>query len=252
MFFFKEIIKKNFFLYDFFTKLSLIIFHKNNIRILFYNTRKDLLYNFNILSNIADSKFSYNQISSLFNYKIINGKIKKKIKKKKIKILEIGTFDAHFTNWLSKLFPEGQIFTIDIDHKSKEFVKLEKKNVSSINTLLKIREKNLKRENIKFIKMNSLDLMKKFKKETFDLIFVDGFHKDPIVSQDIKNSLKLTKLGGFVVIDDLSYSKSNNSSLDGMKALNRLKKIQPKLLLKHVRPQNYNFKSFIGFFEKKN
>ena len=27
--------------------------------------------------------------------------------------------------------------------------------------------------------MNSLDLMKKFKKETFDLIFVDGFHKDP-------------------------------------------------------------------------
>ena len=99
--------------------------------------------------------------------------------------------------------------------------------------------------------MNSLDLMKNFSKKSFDIIFVDGYHKDPIVSQDIKNSYSLIKKDGYVVVDDLSYSKSRNSSLDGMIAIKKLKNVKVELLLKHVRPHNYFFKSYIGFYQKK-
>ena len=71
--------------------------------------------------------------------------------------------------------------------------------------------------------MNSVDLMKKFSQESFDIIFVDGYHKDPIVSEDIKNSYALIKKNGYVVVDDLSYSSHMNSSLDGMNAFKNLK-----------------------------
>ncbi len=227
--------------------------HKN-IGVLFYNTRKDLHFNFSILSKIADSKFDYNRIESLFNYKfkeIIFEEIKKKIKDKKIRILEIGTFDAKFTNWLSKLFPDAEIITIDIDHNSENFIKLEKSSSQPKELLLKIREKNLNRKNIRFIQMNSLDLMKKFNQESFDIIFVDGYHKNPIVSHDIENSYALIKKNGYVVVDDLSYSNQRNSSLDGMNAIKKLNNIKVELLLKHVRPHNYFFKSYIGFYQKK-
>ena len=79
MIFLKKILKKNFFLYDLYAKLKLMILHKK-IGVLFYNTKKDLNDNFNILSKIADSKFNYNMIESLFNYKfkeIIFEEIKK-------------------------------------------------------------------------------------------------------------------------------------------------------------------------------
>ena len=62
-----------------------MILHKK-IGVLFYNTKKDLNDNFNILSKIADSKFNYNMIESLFNYKfkeIIFEEIKKNLKMKK-------------------------------------------------------------------------------------------------------------------------------------------------------------------------
>ena len=146
MIFLKKILKKNFFLYDLYAKLKLMILHKK-IGVLFYNTKKDLNDNFNILSKIADSKFNYNMIESLFNYKfkeIIFEEIKKKFKNEKIRLLEIGTFDAKFTNWLSNLFPRGEIITIDIDHKSKDFIILEKSSSFAKEILLKNREKNLK------------------------------------------------------------------------------------------------------------
>ncbi len=254
MIFLKKILKKNFFLYDLYAKLKLMILHKK-IGVLFYNTKKDLNDNFNILSKIADSKFNYNMIESLFNYKfkeIIFEEIKKKFKNEKIRLLEIGTFDAKFTNWLSNLFPRGEIITIDIDHKSKDFIILEKSSSFAKEILLKNREKNLKRENIKFIQMNSVDLMKKFSQESFDIIFVDGYHKDPIVSEDIKNSYALIKKNGYVVVDDLSYSSHMNSSLDGMNAFKKLKNTKSELLLKHVRPHNYFFKSYVGFYQKRN
>ncbi|MDC0545059.1 class I SAM-dependent methyltransferase [Pelagibacteraceae bacterium] len=193
-------------------------------------------------------------IESLFNYKfkeIIFEEIKKKIKDKKIRILEIGTFDAKFTNWLSKLFPDAEIITIDIDHNSENFIILEKSSSFTKELLLKNRKKHLKRKNIKFIQMNSLDLMKKFSRESFDIIFVDGYHKNPIVSHDIKNSHALIKKNGYVVVDDLSYSRHMNSSLDGMNAFKKLKNTEAKLLLKHVRPHNYFFKSYVGFYQKK-
>ena len=63
-----------------------MILHKK-IGVLFYNTKKDLNDNFNILSKIADSKFNYNMIESLFNYKfkeiIFLKKLKKNLKMKK-------------------------------------------------------------------------------------------------------------------------------------------------------------------------
>ena len=85
------------------------------------------------------------------HYSIINSKklfLKKlkKFKNEKIRLLEIGTFDAKFTNWLSNLFPRGEIITIDIDHKSKDFIILEKSSSFAKEILLRIERKFKKRK----------------------------------------------------------------------------------------------------------
>ena len=73
--FLKNFIKKNFFLYDLLIKIILIFKYNKNWRVFFYNTKKDLKFNFNTLKQINEnsnihiiSKNKTNQeIFDLFN-----------------------------------------------------------------------------------------------------------------------------------------------------------------------------------------
>jgi hypothetical protein len=103
---------------------------------------------------------------------------------------------GNFTNFLSKIFKYSKIYTCDLKSNSKTFkLNYEGKNKSFINNFIKIRNKNLNSKNIIFKEMNSFDLLKSFKKNYFDIIWLDGDHFDPQVTMDVISAFYLLKKG---------------------------------------------------------
>ena len=67
----KNIIKKNFFLYDLLVKILLIFKYNKNWKVFFYNTKKDLKFNFDNLSEInKNSTILVKKQNDIFNFAI--------------------------------------------------------------------------------------------------------------------------------------------------------------------------------------
>jgi predicted O-methyltransferase YrrM len=122
-------------------------------------------------------------------------------------ILEIGTFNGETTRILSLLFPNSSIETLDLpfnEIKNDHLYKYVTKN----KELIKKRDQNLiSLANVKFIEMNSLELIRS--QEKYDLIWVDGDHSNPVVSIDIANAIRLLKPKGLSICDDVYLATSN-------------------------------------------
>jgi len=261
--FLKNIIKKNFSLYDFLIKILLIFKYNKNWKVFFYNTKKDLKFNFNNLNEInKNSSILVKKQNDIFKYKFnyaIFELLSKKYSNQNLKILEIGTFDGFFSKYLSQTFPKSQIITIDLKTTDNRFVgSYNRQDKEYLNKFLERRAENLKNNNIKFIETDSVFLPTIFKNETFDFIWVDGDHSYPVVEKDIYNSYLLAKKGGYVIIDDISKIETKRkfpegSSFASYSALEKLvneKKINYFLINKFVRPENFFSKSYIAFFQK--
>ena len=54
-------------------------------------------------------------------------------------------------------------------------------------------KKNINHENVKFIEMDSIHLIRDYSNEKFDLIWIDGDHLDPQATIDIYSSFNLLK-----------------------------------------------------------
>tara|TARA_E500000178_G_C16966387_1_gene728655 strand:- start:110 stop:904 length:795 start_codon:yes stop_codon:yes gene_type:complete len=259
----KNIIKKNFFLYDLLVKILLIFKYNKNWKVFFYNTKKDLKFNFDNLSEInKNSTILVKKQNDIFKYKFnyaIFELLSKKYLNENLKILEIGTFDGFFSKYLSQIFPKSEITTIDLKTTDNRFIgSYKRQDKEYLDRFLERRAENLKNNNIKFIETDSVLLPTIFKEKTFDLIWVDGDHSYPVVEKDIYNSYLLAKKGGYVVIDDISKVETKRKSSEGsssasystLKKLNNEKKINYFLINKFVRPENFFFKSYIAFFQK--
>ena len=256
----KKYIVRNFFLYDLLVKISYIIKAEASWKILFYNTKKDLDFNLKKLKEINKScNFSSKKINDIFRYDFryaIFDELKKFYNNNKIKILEIGTFKGDFTNYLAKNFENSEIITIDLEKNDPRFIQTYGRSKKEIRKeFLNYRDNNLRLDNIKFIEMDSVHLMKFFQNDTFDIIWVDGYHLDPVVTKDLYNSLNLIKKNGFVVIDDVYKTDppGTNCSIDSFVTLKRLNKengINYILLNKFVRPNNYEVRPYVAFFKK--
>ena len=158
--FLKNFIKKNFFLYDLLIKIILIFKYNKNWRVFFYNTKKDLKFNFNTLKQINEnSNMLYGKQNDIFKYKfnyVIFELLSKKFSNKNLQILEIGTFDGFFSKYLSQIFPKSQITTIDLKTNDNRFIETYKRhNKEYLKKFLKRRTENLKSDNI------SIDTAKK-------------------------------------------------------------------------------------------
>ena len=166
--FLKNFIKKNFFLYDLLIKILLIFKYNKNWRVFFYNTKKDLKFNFNTLKQINEnSNMLYGKQNDIFKYKfnyVIFELLSKKFSNKNLQILEIGTFDGFFSKYLSQIFPKSQITTIDLKTNDNRFIETYKRhNKEYLKKFLKRRTENLKSDNIKFIEADSVFLTELFK-----------------------------------------------------------------------------------------
>jgi len=241
----------------------------NSLKIIFYgekNLKKDLEFNEKSLVNLGFSLkrikhnlekngMDYYNEDLSWHYHIFSGF---KNNDKKLKILEIGTGKGNFTNFLSNIFPNSHITTFDLPSNSKEFIKINKRdNLKFRKRYVKQRNKNLKKKNISFIAADSFNLLEKFNKNTFDLIWVDGDHSNPQCAIDIFQSILLLKKKSVIITDDIikeySYNKYFKNYYQYMSGFLNLKKLEEKKILKNyyfikrIRNTNAIIKKYIAY-----
>lgn len=152
------------------------------------------------------------------------------LKTNSLNILEIGTYDAKNVDLLSKLFSNSSITTIDLKDDDFNFSNLYNRNNSLIRKNF-INERNQiinKLKNVKFIQMNSINLINN--KVKYDLIWIDGAHNFPTIAFDIVNSIKLISDNGLIICDDVwintpFFGEDGYNSIATYKSLLELKKV---------------------------
>lgn len=101
------------------------------------------------------------------------------------RILEVGTWRGEFSKWLSELFPEGEVVTIDIkDHVEDTSIDFENSNLT------------------RHI-MDSTNMLSEFGENSFDLIWMDGAHRYPQCVLDFYQCRMMLKSGGVLGCDDI-------------------------------------------------
>lgn len=178
------------------------------------------------------------------------------LRRKKIKILEIGTYDGKNAYLLSKLFPKAFIITIDLPNNDKN-LRLTYNRNEQFYKFCKSRDRIIKKsKNIFFKKINSLSLI--FFKRKFDLIWIDGAHGYPVVASDIINSIKLLNTNGIILCDDIFLDNilpqddiyTSVATFETLKNLENAGIINYKLIYKRLdikNNSNPDLRKFIGF-----
>jgi len=236
----------------------------NFIKLKRYNVSLDLNYNEDLLRQFSINKEKiitelnfykldyYNQALS-WQYHLFLG-LKEHFKNKEINILEIGTFDGTFTNFISKVFSNSTITTIDLVDSDNNFINTyNRSNYNFYKEYLRIRNENLNEKNINVLKFNSLYLKKHFNIKKFDLIWIDGDHKNPQVTLDIINSLDIMNKDGILCVDDIIKDKNfkgdkyvSNHGFLTLEYLENNNLIKNNYLLKRVGIKNSILKKYIS------
>jgi len=125
-------------------------------------------------------------------------------------ILEIGTGKGTTTNIISNLFPESQIYTIDLPNSDFSYNKLAVRNVENGEEELR---KNINRQNIHFFENNSFFLLTLDLPEYFDFIYIDGGHNYPTVAWDFMFSYNKLNKNGFLFMDDYNRPGTDVKSM---------------------------------------
>ena len=124
-------------------------------------------------------------------------------------ILQIETLKESFASFLAKNFATSNIFTIDLNEYNQIFLSTYSREDEDFrNEFLRKREINLTYGNIWFYEIDSINLIKKFEKDYFDLIFIDSDHLNPQVTIDIFICYLLLKKDGVIVCDDIIFDDS--------------------------------------------
>ena len=238
--------------FEFLLRIYLVFTKPSNYKMLFYRTSKDLKNNEYLITRFGHDKKYIKEVLRRNNLNYFEKKLSwhyhifAALKKDNLKILEIGTYNGEFARFLSNVYYNSIIYTIDLPENDERFINsYERNELNEREKFLNIRNKNLKNKNIKFIEMDSINLTKKFGEEYFDLIWIDGDHHDPQVSLDIKSSIRLIKKDGIFCCDDVIISpvkeKDGYISTESHVTLDNLekeKKIKNYYFVKLIRLHN--------------
>jgi predicted O-methyltransferase YrrM len=129
-------------------------------------------------------------------------------------ILEIGVYEGFCTRWMCENIPNCKIVVVDTFLGSME------NNLTQ--DLFKAFIENLYdyKDIIKINKGESYEHVRKFPKDYFDLIYIDGSHKAKDVLTDAIQSFYCLKKGGIMVFDDYEWSPYNDENLHPKKGVN--------------------------------
>jgi predicted O-methyltransferase YrrM len=120
------------------------------------------------------------------------------------RILELGTFRGQFTAILAELYPDAEVFTVDLPDWDPLVLRMYKRQKPDVLERERAaREHNLNRSNVTRVEANSFFLLDAIA-GPFDAIWVDAGHKFPDVAWDICNAFHLARPGGIVMLDDVT------------------------------------------------
>ena len=130
-------------------------------------------------------------------------------------ILEIGTYKGETSNLLSRLFPSGNISTIDLPASDPIFFNSylgARGNANRQKIYTEILSQNLTPDNIHFIETNSFFLLSVLDGKKFDLIWLDGGHLYPEIAWDACQPYWLCKPGGLIIFDDVALNSNTRTT----------------------------------------
>ena len=198
---------KNIFLNFIFTKLKNVFFKKK------IKLKKKEHINFLKKKKITHDYFS----SHAYNFLIAISRFKF------CRYLEIGSFEGNSAMFVAKNFPNARIHCIDnwigTDeyHKDLKFSNVEKNfdfNMSEFDNY-----KKYKLSSDEFFKINN---------NSFDVIYIDGYHQADQVLKDFINSWEVLNDQGIIIFDDYIWKFfdkiENNQCYEINKFINKIKK----------------------------
>jgi predicted O-methyltransferase YrrM len=112
-------------------------------------------------------------------------------------ILELGTAAGHTTRYLSDLFPEATIVTVELPPDDPLFTKIHPEGDRALVN-------GLQRPNIVSLRMNTLFIAKE-NLPAFDLIWIDAGHRFPEVAWDHFLCFHNLAPGGWLFSDDVRF-----------------------------------------------
>tara|TARA_Y100000389_G_scaffold141556_1_gene139461 strand:+ start:94 stop:786 length:693 start_codon:yes stop_codon:yes gene_type:complete len=118
--------------------------------------------------------------------------------------LEIGTYEGNSAMFVARTFPNSRVFCVDNWNKTEEYVDQDfslveqnfDNNCLSLKNIVKI-----KKDSDNFFLENKVH---------FDVIYIDGHHKDFQVLKDCRNAWKYLKPGGILICDDYIWNFYKN------------------------------------------
>jgi len=119
------------------------------------------------------------------------------------RILEIGTYDGETTFLLSKIFPQSEIFTLDLPEDDPILkATYHREQPEALREFVELRNRNIAQPNITYIERNSFFAPGVLDGQ-FDFIWIDGGHLYPEIAWDICNAYNLCAPGGWILCDDV-------------------------------------------------
>ncbi len=122
------------------------------------------------------------------------------------RVLELGTYNGESARFLSLLFPQAEIVTLDLPDESSAFANSYGRSCDEYRKeFIAHRTAMLERENICYVQANSFHLPA-LGLGLFDFIWVDAGHYYPEVSWDVCNAWHSCRDGGWIFFDDVYLS----------------------------------------------
>ena len=135
------------------------------------------------------------------------------LEKKKIDILEIGSFEGLSASFFLRYLKKSKLVTVDSLNKNTLFYRNFKKNKKKLRSF-------------KFHNITSNNFFKKYEKDKYDIIYIDGGHDCNAVINDGKSSFKILKKNGILIFDDLLYEYKNKIDIK-----RKIKKIESDFVI---------------------
>ena len=159
---------------------------------------------------LSEDWFTHNLNSLNFFFK------KNNLFDKKIKMLEIGSFEGNSSVFFLKYFKNIELTCVDTFKGSAEH---ENYNSNYVYNNFLYNTKSYS-DKIKIFKSSSKKFFLDNHDKGYDLIYIDGSHKASDVFEDATNSFKILNKNGFIIFDDFLWDifpSINDNPIGGIK-----------------------------------
>lgn len=128
---------------------------------------------------------------------------------KKCKFLELGVFRGEFAKQIIKTVEPSELFLVDIwtgeagsgDKDGNGYIKID----NMIKVYLSLVHQTKDKENIHIVRSDSISFLQSCEDNYFDAIYVDADHSEEAVYNDMVNSLRVIKNGGYLMGHDYHH-----------------------------------------------